>query len=329
MKGPAYRVYREGFPHHTFTRARNGFIVFYSEEDCIFYLTLFGCLARKHKIRALSFSIMPNHCHAEEMARDKASFLAFHDELNALFAQEYNRQHHRSGPLWESPFGYAAKTVAKRIRDTICYIANNPVVGKLSKDILSFRWSLLPYYKNNHPFSEKIVLRQATRPLRRAVDRVNHFRRLNLPLTYLRQSQIFKDLQKEERNQVIDYIISKYNFLDYDMMLRFYGDSFEQASLSFRTHSGSEHEIPEDYEDYSIYVQMMGILKRRGVDLEDCNFEKLPAAQIRKWATLFREFGFLPKQIDRFLHHEHEPHCAGPGVPAHSSAGPTPPVAAK
>ena len=253
---------------------------------------------------------MPNHTHSEEEARDKESFLLFHDELNALFTQEYNRQHHRTGPLWDSPFGYAAKTVAKRIRDTTCYIANNPVAGKLVKDILSSRWSLLPYYKNNHPFSEKIVLRHASRPLRRAVDLVNHFRRRNLPLTYLRQSLIFKGLQEEERAQVIDRILSLYNFLDYKAMLAYYGGSFEQACLSFRTHSGSDHDIPDDYDDYSVYIQMMGILKRRGVKLEDCNFETLPAAQIRKWTSLFREFGFRPKQIDRFLHLVHDPHSS-------------------
>ena len=310
MKGPAYRIYRDGFPHHTYTRATNGFIVFYSAEDCIYYLTLYGCLARRYKIRTLAFNIMPNHTHSEEEARDKASFLLFHDELNALFTQEYNRQHHRTGPLWDSPFGYATKTVAKRIRDTTCYIANNPVAGKLVKDILSSRWSLLPYYKNNHPFSEKIVLRHASRPLRRAVDLVNHFRRRNHPLTYLRQSLIFKGLQEEERNQVIDRILSLYNFLDYKAMLAYYGGSFEQACLSFRTHSGSDHDIPDDYDDYSVYIQMMGILKRRGVNLEDCNFEKLPAAQIRKWTSLFREFGFRPKQIDRFLHLGHDPHSS-------------------
>ena len=307
MKGPAYRTYRDGFPHHTYTRAINSFIVFYSEEDCIFYLTLYACLARRYKIRTLAFNIMPNHTHSEEEARDKESFLLFHDELNAFFAREYNSRHQRSGPLWDSPFGFSAKTVGKRIRETTCYIANNPVTGHLAKEVLSFRWSLLPYYKDRHPFSEKIVLRNASRPLRRAVDRVNHFRKHDLPLTYLRQDLIFKDLQKEERNQVIDYILSSYNFLDYDAMLSYYGGSFERAILSFRTHAGSEHDIPEDFEDYSVYVKMMGILRKRGVSRKDCNFENLPATQIQKWAALFREFGFRPKQIDRFLHRVHDP----------------------
>ena len=306
MKGPAYRIYRDGFPHHTYTRAINSFIIFYSEEDCLFYLTLYSCLARRYKIRALAFNIMPNHTHSEEEARDKDSFLVFHDELNALFTREYNIRHHRSGPLWESPFGYAAKTVAKKIRDTTCYIANNPVVGNLAVDILSFRWSLLPYYRNRHPFSEKIVLRHSSRPLRRAVDRVNHFRKHNLPLTYLRQSQIFDGLRKEEKNQVIDYILSSYNFLDYDAMLAYYGGSFEQACLSFRTHSGSEHDIPEDYEDYGVYVRMMDVLRKRGVNLKDCNFETMPSEQTQKWFSLLRGFGFRSKQISRFLHQDQQ-----------------------
>ena len=302
MKGPAYRIYREGFPHHTYTRAINGSIVFYSEDDCLFYLTLYSCLARKYKIRTLAFSIMPNHCHSDEKADCKRHFLAFHDDLNAQFASGYNRKHNRSGSLWESPFGYAAKTVGKKIRDNLCYIVNNHVVGKLSDDILSYRWNLLPYYRDDHPFSEKIVLSRASRPMRRAVDRVKYFRAHNLPLDYVRQKWVFQELDKKERNQIIDFIISRYNCLDFDAMLRFYGKSFEQACTTFRANSGNEHDIPEDYEDYRVYVQMMQLVRKRGVDLKTCNFEIEEPYVIREWMSLFREFGFQDRQINRFLH---------------------------
>ena len=301
MKGPVYRVYGGNIPHHVYTKGVGGNIVFYSTEDCLFYLTLYSCLARKYKMKVRGFTIMPNHTHANEEARGLRSFRAFHDELTSKFTVGYNQRHRRQGPLFGTPFGFAAKTVAKKIRDNLCYIANNAAVGKLEPDILSYRWNLLPYYDNNHPFSEKIVLSRASRPLRRAVELVQYFRSRNLPLGYIRQEQIMGSLNADERKQITDYIIAQYNFLDYKAMGAYYNQSFEQAVVSFRANSGSEYDIPEDYENYGNYARMIHLAEKRGIDLSRWNAAEEDPRTVNKLVNLFREYRFPEHQIDRFL----------------------------
>ena len=299
-----YRVYREGFPHHVFTRSKNGGILFYSTSDCLFYTTLYCCLARRHKICTRAFSIMPNHIHSNEQSPDKKTFLHFHRQLNSDFSREYNRAHGRTGPLFDAEFGYAAKTAGKKIRDNICYIANNACVGKMAKDVLDYRWNLLAYRQTDHPFSEKIVLRHSSRPFQRAVRMVNYYRKYDHPMSYARQKVVFKGLTLSERQQIIDYILSKYNCMDYVSMEGFYGNSFDKACLSWRTNSGSEHDIPEDYEDYGIYARMLRLAAAEKVDLIHCNFETAAPELIRKLERTFRRNNFPERQIRRFLHQD-------------------------
>lgn len=302
MKGKAYRIYRPGCPHHVYWRGDGGRVIFYSVEDCLCFFTLYSCLARKYGILVRGFCMMPNHIHANEQAPCSQSFISFHGALNSRFTVLYNREHDRSGPLFESPFGFAAKTVGKRVRDNLCYIANNPVVGNLAGDIDSYRWNLLAYNCSDHPFSEKIALSRASRKLRRAVEKVRYFRARNLPLDYVRISQIFGELDSWDRNRLSDYVVAQYNFLDYDAMASFYGKSFRQATLSFRSNSGSEHDIPEDFENYGNYQQMILIARNEGISLSRCNFRKADEQVLARLVYIFQGQGFPERQIERFLH---------------------------
>ena len=218
------------------------------------------------------------------------------------FSHGYNEAHGRAGALLDPEFGYAAKTVGKRIRDNLCYIANNATVGKLFDDILKYRWNLLAYRESDHPFSEKIVLRRSSRALQRAVRLVRYFRDGDVPMTYVRQEVVMKGLNAVERQQLTDFIIVQYNCLDYRAMESFYQGSFTQACLSFRANSGSEYDIPEDYEDYSIYREMNRLARNRGVDLEHGAFETMPPDVIASLVRLYQMKGFPVRQIRRFLH---------------------------
>ena len=300
--GKAYRIYREGFPHHTFTRGKDGNVIFYSTADCLFFTTLYSCLARRYRISVRGFTIMPNHVHSNESSPDKETFLLFHSRLNSEFTLEYNRIRGRNGQLMEERFGYAAKTAGKRIRDNLCYIANNAYVGKLSDDVLGYRWNLIAYRLSDHPFSEKIDLKHSSRTMKRAVAKVLYFRRKDLPMTYIRQHTVMEGLSARERKQIIDYIISKYNCLDYQAMEVYYQDSFENALLSFKANSGSEHDIPEDFENYGIYARMIRLANEKGIDLGHVCLENTDPNIILRLANIFRIKGFPMRQIRRFLH---------------------------
>ena len=97
-------------------------------------------------------------------------------------------------------------------------------------------------------------------------------------------------------------VLGRYNFLDYTAMESFYNGSFEQACISFRANSGSEYDIPEDFEDYSNYRSMMRLAIKKGFDPEHCCFETMEAAAIRRLYNLFLSYGYPDRQVRRFLH---------------------------
>lgn len=303
MKGNSHRRFASGIPHHVYTRAINSNIIFYSIEDVIWALTLYCVLARKYGIIVFAFCPMPNHLHSGEKCKNRDSFISFHRDFESYFATEYNREHHRSGPLFEEQFGYATKWVAKKIRDMFSYIANNPVVGNIVHDFLDFRWNLMAYRDSDHPFSEKIVLKKASLAMRKSLKMLQDFKDKELPLTYARQRLLFNKLSKKEKNQLIDRILSLYNCLDYEELAKFYYEGkYENALISMKTGSGSETDLKEDYEDYSSFERMSQIARSNGVNMRHCNFESAPEALIETLFDTFVTNCFNGRQIAKFLH---------------------------
>lgn len=300
--GKDYRKYRDGSLHHVFCKEVDGNILFYSVQDCIFYLTLYYVLAKRYGIKTLAFGIMPNHVHSFERAPSLKKFNLFHCRLNSEFTQGYNKQHNRSGAVFMKPFGYAPKTVGKVIRDCISYIANNPVAGNQVSRVEESKWNLVGYWKSDHPFSEKIQLEKVSRRMRRAVEKLRQYHRDNCPLDYTRQRELFKELTSKEKYQLIDRIVSMYNCLDYDAAASYYNGDFANAIISISANSGKEHDVPDDYEDYSVYNKMIQIATSCGIDPLTCNYENSPADMINYLKNLFRKAGFQARQIQKFLH---------------------------
>jgi len=299
MKGESYRRFRKGYPHHVYDKSNNGFIIFYSRNDLLFYLTLFDCLRRKHDIKVISFCPMPNHIHTLEEADSISSFTRFHHELKITFSKLYNRQHNRRGQLMIHHFGYAPKVVAKRIRDAIIYINNNPVVGHIVEDAMNYRWNLLSYYNNPHPFSEKLLLNKASRRLRRAISIVKYQYNNNLYLNYTLLDDIYSRLDPKESKQLTDFICFTYNCVDYKSLLEYYGNKMMNLELNIRANNGSEHDIPDDYENYANYKVMTNLCKDKGLNVTNCNFDSVDK---RKFLNILNSNGFPSKQIYKFLH---------------------------
>ena len=247
---------------------------------------------------------MPNHVHSNEQARTTESFISFHRDLNRIFTKEYNQEHKRSGRVFIKPFGYAPKYKGKTIRQNITYIVNNPVVGGLCKDIDSYRWTLMAYRNSDHPFSEKIVLNKASFRLRRSLTRLQYYFDNGIPLNYACQRVLFQGLNPKETAQLTDRIISMHNCLDYNRIAKYYNNSIENAVLAISANSGTEYDIKEDSEDYSLYRTMTKIALEQGVDLKRCNFEKMDVEQLARLADRFLWAGVPPRLVCKFLHME-------------------------
>jgi len=293
-----YRMFHGGSLHHVYIKGLCGNVIFYSLYDYLFFLTLFFCLARRYGIKVVSICIMPNHIHSAVEAKDQTSFFGFFSHLESVFCREYNAWHHRKGSLFQSPFGFAPKMVGKKIRDNISYIANNPVVGKLSKDVLSYRWNLLSYYNCRYPFSKNIK----SFALRKAKAMVNIWARENKPLKYSVLQNIFSKLNASEENCLTDYIISMYNIMDYEAMMSYYTGDFQKITSILNMVAGSEYDIPEDYEDYSFYILMANLSTKFGVDVMRCDFSTMGKIQSELLEAEFRRFKIPQRQIEKFFH---------------------------
>ena len=299
--GKDYRKYRDGQTHHVYSKAVDGNIIFYSIHDCIYYLTLYYHLARHYGIQILAFSIMPNHIHSNEKAPSRDNFVLFHCRIASEFSRKYNVRHKRKGPLFMRSFGFAPKTVGKKVRDNISYIVNNPVVGKISKSIDGYRWNLMAYRDTDHPFSEKTRLDKASFRLRRSLSMLKYYFENGIPLDYTCQRILYKGLSKKESAQLTDRIVSIHNFLDYKAIAQYYQGDIEKAVIAISANSGSEYDIQEDYEDYRAYNEMLKLARDCGVDLASCNFEEWAKEDLAKIIWHFNHAGFQPKQIRKFL----------------------------
>jgi len=302
MKG---RIFKPNTFHHVYTRAQNGNIIFYSQEDCLYYLSLYYILAKKYHILSIGFCIMPNHIHSCESCHNNTDFTNFHMVLSREFAKYYNIRHNRKFQLFFHCFGFAAKPVGKSIRSCIAYIANNPVVGKIATNVTDYRWNLMAYYNNNHPYSEKLILRFASKKLRRSLALLKYHHSAGKVLNYAIQERLFYDLSPQERNQLTDYAVSLYNPIDFDRIIKLYNGNFSNILYNINCNTaGKEYDIPEDWEDYSIYSKMLRAATKEGIDMTTVNFETFDSDRINELWYKMSLTGANRRQICRFLHQD-------------------------
>lgn len=289
------RKYADGVPQHVYCRVINGKVIFYNLMDFLVFVTLYYCLAHKYHIRTNAFCIMPNHYHSQQSAECESDFSAFNMELESRFAVEYNRWHNRSGQLFET-FGSVPEYVGKTIRNNIAYINNNAPVGRLSSNVLDYKWNLLEC------FNRKTDLTSVPKAQKKVFRKVDYCSRHFIPLSYDILSHLFSGLSGECKAILTDYILEKYNVVDFNGMLQYYG-SFEKAIYAMNANCGSEPEMKEDWEDYSVYKEMLKIIVSKGFDTEHLNFETMDPDTLSSLAAELSRIPYVKtKQIRKFLH---------------------------
>jgi hypothetical protein len=147
-------------------------VLFYTYTDHLVFFTHYCVMARKHGIRVLSLCEMPDHVHDSVVAEKKEDLEQFKRETATTFSKNHNDWFLQKGPVLEGPFGRAPKREEKKARTNLVYVGNNPVERKLTARAEEYRWNYLAYAASDHPFSEKLVIRNARWPLQKAVKEV-------------------------------------------------------------------------------------------------------------------------------------------------------------
>ena len=301
-----------GVVNHIYQRTESGNNMFYGYEDFLTFFTIFSVSARTAQITFLGLCLMYNHFHALSVSESMSQLSDFMNHACSWFAREFNHFTGNTGQLLKKNFGSAPKWSEKDVRTAINYVGNNPVEKKICIRPEQYRWNFLQFAVSSNPFSEPLVLRHASKRMKRAVKEVAAMSKLNLPLKFTLIRRLFKDLTSIETEQLVDYIISTYNFIDYQAAISYYG-SYEKMLEAMNSNTGSEYEIREEWDPDSdlTYLHMVEYVQNTYPDMPPNRVTTLPEAQKQDLARVFSRMSATPRQISRFLHFPAPPKSRG------------------
>lgn len=298
------RLFQRDIVNHCYQRTLDGGVLFYCYSDYLVWFTIICTIARKYQVRILAMCPMPDHIHLTVIARFRKDLSDFMADYSRLFSTVHNQVCHKKGQLFQHPFGSAPKRGAKAARTNLVYVGNNPVERQLADKAEEYRWTFLAYCNSEHPFSDKLVIRDSRWPLQKAVKEVKLQFNKGKPLSYAQLQRLFRPLDRKEALQLTDFIISTYNVIDYTSAIRFF-DSYEDMLMAMHSNTGSEYDLNEPFVGKSDahYAKMIAVIKEviQPEDIHD--ILSLPPKEKYELFRLLRAKTDAPsEQIAKFLH---------------------------
>ena len=278
--------------------------LFYCIEDCLVFYTIFSVCARSADILISGLCLMHNHVHLLAKTENVQTLSAFVDHYTSWYVHEYNTFAGRKGKLFKKNFGSAPKWDEKKLRSAIIYVGNNPVEKHFCKRAIQYRWNFLAYRYSNHPFSEKLDKKKASRELNRVLKEVDVMSDLNLPLKYAQLTRMTRKLSDKELEQFVDYVICAYSPFDYEEASSHF-KSFESMLEAMDSTTGDDFDIKEPRDSFSIdsFNQMIRYLQ---VSIKRSDIRKLTTLPMEKKIEVYHKLNMhtsaSPSQICNFLH---------------------------
>ena len=295
----------DGTFYHCYQRPKDRGVIFYTVSDHLLYFTIFCTVIPKYSVTILKLVQMPDHIHHSMIENGYGHLGSCLDLITSLFVREYNKAHGRKGPMFDTPFGRAPKKTDKSIRTNLTYLDNNPVERQLVTWAEDYRWNYLAYAVSDHPFSQRILLRKASMPLRMALKLVKSHHSKGRYLTGTLLKRLFDSLpDKTECEQLTDYIISTYSVIDHKAASSYF-KSYENELITAHANTGSEYDIKEHFIGRSdaCYVKMTRTLLASGMvkDIHDV-YSMTPEEKRKAFRYLNSRIDAPGKQIAAFLH---------------------------
>ena len=247
---------------------------------------------------------MPDHVHLTVVARSRKDLSGFMADYSRYFSAVHNKVCHQKGQLFQHPFGSAPKIGAKAARTNLIYVGNNPVERQLADKAEDYRWTFLAYYKSDHPFSEKLAIRESRWPLQKAVKEVKTQFKKGEPLAYAQLQRLFQPLNRKEALQLTDFIVSMYNVIDYASAILFF-DGYEDMLTAMHSSTGSEYDLNEPFVGKSDahYAKMATVIMKEYNLADIHDFLAFSPGQKYELFKLLRAQTDAPAgQIAKFLH---------------------------
>ena len=298
------RIVVEGEVHHVYQKTKGGVVIFYSLRDYLVFFTIFCTIAEKLDVTVLALCPMPDHLHNASRFKTLEQLDKFVQMYSRIFAREWNKARKRRGSVFQKRFGSAVKISNKQVRTTINYNNNNPVERKITLRAEEYRWNFLRYFRSKNPYSKTLVESEASGKLRNALQEVRALRQNGDWVRYAQLDRWMKGLSSEEIQQLADYIITKWNIIDYIGAISYYGD-YDAMIRSFHDNTGSEYDIIEDSDKYSdsVYSDCTKLLMQEG---RISSIREIPTLSTYKKLELFKYLSSRttakPSQLNKYLH---------------------------
>ncbi len=122
-------------------RGHNREPCFFREEDYLTYLHWLGEALKETSCSLHAYALMSNHVHLLLTPKRAAAVPKLIISLGRRYVQYINRQHRRTGTLWESRYKSSLIQAATYLLTGMRYIELNPVRAAMVDDPAHYRWT--------------------------------------------------------------------------------------------------------------------------------------------------------------------------------------------
>lgn len=141
------RVEEIGF-HHIINRGVARCDIFLKPDDYVKFLTILKEAKDRYHFVVHSLCLMDNHYHLLiETKHENLSLIA--RQINSKYAQYFNREYKRIGPLWQGRFKNIYIYNEDYLYILIRYIEQNPIKANIVNEIGQYRWSSSSFLLNH------------------------------------------------------------------------------------------------------------------------------------------------------------------------------------
>ncbi|MFH1279363.1 MAG: transposase [Candidatus Eisenbacteria bacterium] len=98
------RIVLVGYPHHVTQRGNDRCDVFFSDEDHRTYLGLLKKQTNRYELEVVGYCLLSNHVHLIVIPRALDARAKAIGRTHFQYTQHVNRDHGRSGHLWQNRF---------------------------------------------------------------------------------------------------------------------------------------------------------------------------------------------------------------------------------
>ena len=139
--------------------------------------------------------------------------------------------------------------------------------------------------------------------MKKALSEIKSTHQKGCPLSYAQLKRLFSRLDRKEKEQLTDFIITLYNVIDYKSAIRYFG-SYEEMLVALHSNTGSEYDINEVFVGKSDahYARMVSICMKelKLKDIHDVLALDI-GAKMDIMQMLMARTDALPEQIAAFL----------------------------